>query len=407
MRVSKAGMAEIAGENCLREDGYLRQFPRYAAAGASPGPGLDSLNRAAIRVFSTALDDMATQGRTTVKLFDWLRHEFFMATTEAMYGPGNPFRDIKNERAWFEFEGGILTLLMGIFPSVLARRSLKACDKLVTELHRYFEDNKNDDASVFLKQRMKHNADFGISMADTAHTEVGQIAAGIVNTAPCAFWLVWQVLADPVIFDDCRREAAQLVQRRPDGVCAIDLAQVRTSCPTMVSTWQEVLRFHGTSIATRIVQEDTVVDDQFLLKKGGIVLMPSTVIHFDKALWGPNAEVFDHKRFLKTGNDGIRRPVAAFRGFGGGHVVCPGRHFVTTEVLSLLTLLLLRFDVRPVDGKWIEPQKNVAMDRACPLPRTDVAIELVPNSDQNWDVTFSDMHKGGGMVADDINGDGK
>ncbi|KAK2596102.1 hypothetical protein QQS21_006449 [Conoideocrella luteorostrata] len=403
MRVSKAGMAEIAGDKLLREDGYLRQFPRYAAVGASPGPGLDSLNRAAVDVFAASLDAIAAQGPTTIKLYDWIRHEIFIATTESTYGHGNPFRDVKNEQTWFEYEKGILTLLLGIFPSVFARRSLKACYVLVTELNRYLEEKKDRDASVFLKQRIKHNTDFGLSLADTAHTEVGQITAGIVNTAPCCFWLVWQIFSHPPILEDCRKEAAQLVRRSSDGVYTIDLAQVRTSCPTLLSTWQEVLRFHGTSVGTRIVQEDTIVDDQFLLKKGGVVLMPNAVIHSDEALWGSDAKVFNHKRFLKKfDKSGIGRPTTAFRGFGGGHVVCPGRYFVTTEVLSFLTLLLVRFDVRPIGGKWVEPSKKSAMDRACPLPKTDVEIELIPKSNQAWRVVFSEASKEVDVFAENI-----
>ncbi len=155
---------------------------------------------------------------------------------------------------------------------------------------------------------------------------MGQVAAGIVNTAPTAFWAVWQILADPVVYEDCRSKVARLVQTDSDGVCTIDLAQVRTACLILVSTWQEILRFHGISIAARIIQEDTSVDNQYLLKKGGVVLIPNAVIHSVQSLWGPTTGFFNHKRFFKTKKDeSIRYPAAAFRGFGGGHDLCPGR----------------------------------------------------------------------------------
>lgn len=89
---------------------------------------------------------------------------------------------------------------------------------------------------LFIQLRQKHNTAFGINMSDTVHTEVGQVAAGVVNTSPTAFWALWQVLADPVVFEDCRREVDQLVTVSSDGVNTIDLAQVRTACPILLST---------------------------------------------------------------------------------------------------------------------------------------------------------------------------
>ncbi|KAI5922159.1 cytochrome P450 [Camillea tinctor] len=403
MAVSKDGMDKIAGEKKLTEDGYLRSFPRASAPAVSPGRGLDALNREAVSKFAATFDRLAAQGCATVKLFAWVQHEIFAATTHAMYGPHNPFRHGGNEKAWFEYEAGILTMLMDFMPSIFARRSLQARDVMVAEFERYFQESRHEDGSLFVQLRQKHNLAFGLSISDTAHTEVGQVAAGIINTAPTAFWAAWQILADPVVYEDCRSEVAQLVQTDPDGVCTIDLAQVRTACPILVSTWQEVLRFHGISIAARIIQEDTLVDNKYFLKKGGVVLMPNAVIHSDQSLWGPTAGEFNHKRFLKAKKDGsTRHPAAAFRGFGGGHVLCPGRHFASTEILSLLALLLVRFDVRPVGGKWVEPGKNMVMDRACPLPKDDVEVELTPKSDQKWRIIFSDSDQGINIVAEDL-----
>jgi hypothetical protein len=97
-----------------------------------------------------------------------------------------------------------------------------------------------------------------------------------------------------------------------------------------------------------------------------------------------------------------RYPASEFRGFGGGHVLCPGRHFASTEVLAFLALLLVRFSMRPVKGNWAEPNKDNVMDRACPLPKPDVMIELIPRNSQKWCVLFSGSHKGINIVAEDL-----
>ncbi|KAJ4387251.1 hypothetical protein N0V93_007840 [Gnomoniopsis smithogilvyi] len=287
-----------------------------------------------------------------------------------------------------------MTLLVDILPGLLAKESLKARDRLIQQFHRYFTEKKHLEGSLLVQLRHEHNLRFGLGLEDTAHTEIGQVNASISNTVPGAFWALWQILADPVIFEDCQREVAGLVQTKPGGVCTIDLASVRTACPTLVSTWQEVLRFHGTSISARIVQEDTLID-KYLLKKDSMVIMPTRVVHTDESLWGPSANRFDHRRFLKTkSGDGARAPAAAFRGFGGGAVLCPGRHFVSTEVLAFAALLLARFDIRPVSGRWAEPRKDFLMNTAFPYPKDQVLVELTPKSEMKWEVNFSSESKG-------------
>lgn len=401
--LDKDSMKKVAGDNETAEDGYLRSFARAITPGASPGQGLDSLSMEAVKHFAEDFERRAASGPSAVKLYEWIRHELFTSSMEAIYGPHNPFRDAENEKAWFELESGILTLLLDLFPSILARRSLKACRALIVEFDRYFNDKRHLEGSLLIQLREKHNAAFGLDTKETAHVEIGQVTGAIVNTAPTAFWLVWQVLADPVVSKDCRDEINKLVTTSADGTRTIILADVMTDCPILVSTWQEVLRFHGISIAARVIKEDTLVDNQYLLKKGGFLMMPNAVIHSDPTLWGPTVGQFNHRRFLKGAkNNESRYPAAAFRGFGGGHVLCPGRHFASTEVLALVALLLVRFDIQPVGGKWIEPEKDIVMDRACPLPKRDVRVELIPKASQNLRVIFSGRHEGINIVAEDL-----
>lgn len=295
-----------------------------------------------------------------------------------------------------------MTLLVDIMPGLLAKDALQARTRLVKQLYRYFKDERHLDGSLFVKLRLEHNVKFGLDLDDTAHTEIGQVNASVSNTVPGAFWAFWQILADPVVFEECQHEAAKLVHVKPDGVCTIDLAKVRTACPILVSTWQEVMRFHGTSISARIVQKDTVID-KYLLKKDSMVIMPTRVAHSDESVWGPTANQFDHRRFLKSNKTGEKRaPAAAFRAFGRGAVLCPGRHFVSTEILAFAALLLVRFDVRPLSGKWTEPRKDYLMNTAFPFPKDKIAVEFTPKNDKKWEVTFSDNSKGINMAKEDL-----
>ena len=52
-------------------------------------------------------------------------------------------------------------------------------------------------------------------------------------------------------------------------------------------------------------------------------------------------------------------PSAAFRAFGGGTVICPGRHFAQSELMTLLAVLALGFDIAdPGGGPLQVPQKD-------------------------------------------------
>lgn len=275
---------------------------------------------------------------------------------------------------------------------------------MAADFKKYFSNGGADQASDFVKLRHQHNINFGLNLADNARTEIGHTIASISNAAPSAFWTIWQIISDPVILADCQKEVNALVQTDSNGNHTIDLAQVQTRCPVLVSSWDETLRFHGTSISARVIKEDTVVDNKYLFKKGGMVMMPNEVIHTDKQLWGPTADKFDHKRFVKVTKDGSlkRAPSPNFRGFGSGHVLCPGRHFISSEVLTFVALIIVRFDVRPVGGKWIFPGKDKIMNSAFPTPTKQIMVEFVPKDDKVWKVVYTGDSGGLDLTEDEI-----
>ena len=60
----------------------------------SGSEGLEHMSRIAIRNVCTSLDSLAIDtGPVRLNLAFWLRHEITLATSEAIYGPANPFRD--------------------------------------------------------------------------------------------------------------------------------------------------------------------------------------------------------------------------------------------------------------------------------------------------------------------------
>lgn len=125
--------------------------------------------------------------------------------------------------------------------------------------------------------------------------------------------------------------------------------------------------------------------------RGSTVLIPSTVQHSSSSAWGEDVDVFNHKRFVKETGRKKHNPVA-FRAFGGGVTLCPGRHFASTEILAFASVILLRFDIKPVNGVWGTAGYKEA-NAAFRLPKQDINVELIPRDGKKWHVFFSEPGK--------------
>ncbi len=297
-------------------------------------------------------------------------------------------------------------LMMKLSPRFVAKDSYRARESLVPHFERYFGSQEHLRGSLLVQCRYDHNRSHGLGLEDVARTEIGQVSASVTNTIPAAFWLAYHILSDPAVLAACRREVAQIVQTSEDGrVCTVDLSHLKAACPVLVSTWQETLRYEHTGISARILSEDHLLDDKYLLKKDSTLMIVSSIQHSDTAAWGESATQFRHERFVKTSPKAKRaNNPHAFRGFGGGATLCPGRHWVSTEILSFVALLLLRFDVVPTapGRRWGPVKKATYLTASLPMPETSIEVEIVPRGDQEWRVLLSGSDKGLPSLADEV-----
>lgn len=135
----------------------------------------------------------------------------------------------------------------------------------------------------------------------------------------------------------------------------LDFHKLANECPLLNSVVQEVLRIRSTNASIRVVMNDTTLDDRYFLKKDSVIHMPSRVIHSDQTVWGPSATIFQADRFIQQKQ---KLHPSAFRGFGGGTILCSGRHFATTTIVSLVAMVVLKYESSPVKGEWVEPTQN-------------------------------------------------
>ncbi|ETS81368.1 hypothetical protein PFICI_06370 [Pestalotiopsis fici W106-1] len=286
-------------------------------------------------------------------------------------------------------------LMLDLLPqNIFFRSAIKSRESLVKSFAKYYKEGNYKQGSEYIQQFTKHCIDQHLPEADIPRVLLGTVFNNVANSVPSAFWVIYRVFSNPVVLEECRGEVLQAVRHEPNGTSSVDMSYILNSCPILLSTYQEVFRYHGMANSVRFVSEDHMLDNRYLLKKGGLVMISAKVQHKNPSVWGESVDKFDHRRFMKQQSGGKRSFAVAFRGFGGGTTLCPGRHFATSEILLLTTMLLLRFHVRSADGKpWVLPTTaKSSQAEAMEQPDADINIELVPRPDvvgRTWRIVSS------------------
>jgi cytochrome P450 len=293
-------------------------------------------------------------------------------------------------------------LMLNLLPLWAFKDAIRGREQLVEAFSRYHREGSYKEGSEYIQRWTDHFIKEAIPEPDVARFHIGSMFALVANTIPAAFWMVYRVFSDPAALRECREEASKSVRER-DGVCTVDVRYIKHSCPVLLSTFQEVFRVHGMANSVRVADSDQLLDNKYLIKKGGMIMMPARVQHRMREVWGETVDEFDHHRFVKS--SGVKRPnPVAFRGFGGGTTLCPGRHFATTEILVLAAMLLLRFDLVPAEGSWVKPTtENSSQAEAIEQPDHDMDVEFRPRAGANktWRVSFEDNMEAA-LVAEDL-----
>lgn len=276
-------------------------------------------------------------------------------------------------------------IMLDILPqNIFFKQAVQGRETLVKAFAQYFANGSYQRGSAYIQQFVAHCIAQEVPVDDIPRFLLGTVFNNVANSIPTAFWFLYRILSDPEVLADCREEVLQAVRHNDDNdaTSVIDLGFVLGSCPVLMSTWQEVFRFHGMANSVRVVSENHMLADQYLLKKGGLVMMSARAQHINPEVWGADVLDFNHRRFLKGDKKRSIDP-AAFRAFGGGTTLCPGRHFAMSEIMLLAAMVLVRFDVRPKNGgPWVLPSTaKSSQAEAMEQPDEDVEVELVPRAE--------------------------
>ncbi|KAL8803317.1 MAG: hypothetical protein Q9200_006275 [Gallowayella weberi] len=367
-----------------------------------PGPSLEEMERVALTRMLQYFGELSKHG-AVIDLFAWLRTVVTVASTEAIYGSQNPFsRRPELEQAVWDWEYDLTRLLLGPTSSIFARKGFRARSRFVDAMIDYLEWRGHEEGSDLVKARYQAGIACGLSIPEIARFEIGSIMGVLVNSTPTLFWLLIHIYSNPTLLSDLRSEMwAQTMwkcnQTPESKTCSIDVPTLHQRYPLLASTYQETLRFHTHNSSSRMVMQDSVLAKRYRLKAGSIILIPGATIHALPSLWGEDADQFNPCRFLKSTREEDKRKQhpGAFRSFGGGVSLCPGRHFATTEICAAAAMFVSRFDMSPVDADWKEvdwPIPSMEVGRitsAIPLPKGGISVKVgVREHMEEWEWSF-------------------
>ncbi|KAF4545485.1 Cytochrome p450 [Lasiodiplodia theobromae] len=388
INLSASGMLGIKGPgmNLLREEqkggGGLGMKVTHAMNPALLGAGLDDMNAKMITFLKASVDELAS-ARGSFDLFSWTRHVITVAATESAWGKKNPYRSRELEDAFWTMETNLDKLLFGIMPKLTAKQVWNARESLVEAFVKYYNEDGLEDGSEMAKARWREQQKAGANLQDTARLEAGLALGLLSNTVPATFWTLFEICSRPELLAQIRSEVREkALHVDGNGVHTIDLCDIRDNCELLISTFQETLRIRSKAMPLRMVYNDVHLNDQYLLKAGSIVQMPSPVFHRNESIWGHKSEEFEPRRFIKGGEQKESRRMTGFLAFGISPTLCPGRHFATGEVLSLAAMLLLRYDVLPEGGSWKCPKFDAKSAAASfYTPTEDVPVKFKPRAE--------------------------
>jgi cytochrome P450 len=404
----------ILNQNLTTDQSFNASWPKLIMPMMAPGQDLDTLSRTSIDVLIDCVEDLkASQrqgGAAVCGLWHWTRHTMTKATTQAVWGPMDPYRDSAIVEAWRIFENEFLTLSILPVPWLLAPKLFRARETVAAALIQYIRKGWYETGPPLMLKTVEHNHDrYGLGVEDMGRAQLGLTFAVLSNSTPCALWLLYHIFSDETVLAEIRAEVEALLAHDKERIdtLSIDLAKTQTSCPLLLSTFQETMRYHTVGPGIRKVLEDVTIEG-WLLKKGSILMIPSTVQHTNISAWGESATIFDHRRF-------VRRPEAfqdkpsfnrvAFRVFGGGHVLCPGRHFASNEILALAAMVVLQFDIVPVkDAKWPRPTcKNSPITAGFPIIDEDIEVEWrLRDPEKRWNFIFQGSEETVALGSEDM-----
>jgi hypothetical protein len=369
-----------------------------------------------VREVEKVRDNKESDGETQVDLHAWLRRVMFTASGRSFQGDHlfEAYPDL-NDDFWV-FDRSMLDLLYGVpkflkpQPHVALAAALDGMEKWIRlvdgrtggetpDPHDPTDKWEPEWGSRLSRARQALWLQRGMSTRGRASLELGLLFGLNSNSIPTTTWMLLHILnpKEPDLLPAVLDEVRLAVLPSPGGEHDIKLdIQKLCSQPLLQSMFHEVLRLYVDVLVTRELYADVNLpldkanDHSLSLKKNSVIMAPSWPSHRDPSFFvSPPANAFYARRFLAPGPDEKANGKYVFTTspagskmwpWGGGKTMCPGRLFAKQEVLCVVALLLLTFDVGVVDKDGFKiPGFTTAYNGSGAIaPGSDIKVFLRP-----------------------------
>jgi cytochrome P450 len=270
---------------------------------------------------------------------------------------------------------------LGIFPTVLARKGYWGREKLFDYFRSYYNNNAHLTGSPLVRARFGVNRKHGMSIDDIARFELSVCIALLVNTVPATFWCIYYVYARPDLLKEVRLGITSfsndVSDEHANSSFSVDIADLLTKFPLLEAIVRETLRILSTNASGRVLLEDTVLDDRYLLKKDSLLLLPSAELHNNASVWGEDYEEFNPRRWFRSG---MKSTSSAYRAFGGGSSLCPGRYLSMNEIMVGLVVMVMKYDLVPSKDEWKPVKTGFHITTSVLTPQDDIEVGVKSRS---------------------------
>ncbi|KAL9050284.1 MAG: hypothetical protein Q9162_006731 [Coniocarpon cinnabarinum] len=192
---------------------------------------------------------------------------------------------------------------------------------------------------------------------------------------------------DPALLETLREEVRPAIT---SSSSAVDLSQALKSCPKLNSLYQEIIRITAvTSSHRQSATEHRLPSGRVIQPRTELLLVYQEMLK-DKDLFGNDADQFKWDRFVQ--HQELARP-PIYRPFGGGIGHCPGRFLAHSEVISMVALLITRYDIDATITNDRIPDLDTRMPpvgMGGPVLGQEMMVQVVPRSaEERLDPTFA------------------
>ena len=259
---------------------------------------------------------------------------------------------------------------LNVYPKISTPKGSRSREKIFQAFKRYYAASGHEYSSRVIQARFEVHRKYGMSREDIEHFDLSVCYGLLVNTVPAVSWALLAIYSNPTLLSQVRETLSPCLQAQSSS-SGIDMETILKECPLLSSLVQEILRLRSTNASGRVVMADTVLDNKYLLKKDSMLLIPSAELHNNDSVFA-SPQTLSPERFMQ------KKPSAsAYRAFGGGASYCPGRFLAMNEICSILIMMLMKYDIKPVKGgEWALPKGKPHITTSILTPEKDVRVSI-------------------------------